>query len=371
MFDKVTDRASTRSSRWGGKDVLALTIGDTDFVIAAPIREAIQDRLDHGVLGYDTVPESLFEGFIERARKLYGWEIQRDWLIMLPNVLQGLNFSCRGLAGEDESVITETPIYYPFLEAPPNSNRAICKLPAIDSGSGWTFDLAGFEKLCARDDTRVFLLCHPQNPLGRVFTQETLAEISAIAARHNVVVCSDEIHADLLFDGARHIPFAATNPEAENNSLTLMAPTKAFSTSGLGGALAIIPNEDIRERFRQVSKGLIPNLNSFSLVAMQAAYEECDEWLSDQVSHLTENRNFLVKALTELGLTCHTPAATYFMWLGFEKTGLNNPFEAMLEAGVELTDGAKFDGAGFLRLNFASPRETLEEAVSRMAAKLA
>ena len=369
-FDTVINRAASRSSRWGGKDVLALTVGDTDFQLAEPIRQALQSRLDHGVVGYDTIPDSLFELFMARVERRYGWTLQREWLQVLPNVVQGLNFCCRGLTGSGQSVITETPIYYPFLDAPINSERERVTLSALDNGSGWTFDVAGYEALCQRPDTRLFLLCHPQNPLGRVFDRDTLAQIAAVSREQGVIVCSDEIHCDLMFDGDTHVPFASLGPDAADNSVTLMSPSKAFSVSGLGGAFAIIPNEEIREQFHASTRGLVPNLNAFSLAAMEAAYAHCEEWLDAQICYLRENRDYLVNSLVPLGIDCYSPAATYFLWLGFARTGLNDPFQSMLEAGVELTDGTKFGGEGYLRLNFASPRETLEKAVQRIAGKL-
>ncbi|MDA0977814.1 MAG: PatB family C-S lyase [Proteobacteria bacterium] len=370
MFDEQIDRAATQSSRWRGKDVLALTVGDTDFRIAEPIRQALEQRLAHGVLGYDSLPDAVYERFIARAGERYGWQVQRSWMTPLPGVVQALNLVCRAVTGPGQSIITETPVYYPFLDAPANAGRERRDLQALDSGRSWDFDLHGLESLCRQPDTRLLLLCHPQNPLGRVFDRELLAAIADICAANDVVICSDEIHCDLLFDGARHVPMASVSKAAADITVTLVAPTKAFSISGLGGSFAIMSNPDLQARFREMSAGIVPGLNIFTQVAMQAAWETCDNWLAEQLIYLQENRDYLVRALGELGIGCYLPGATYFLWLDFRTSGLNDPWQDLVDGGVELSDGARFGQAGFLRLNFASPRSRLEEAVNRIAAKL-
>ena len=369
-FDKLIDRSMTDSSRWRGRGAtLALTIGDADFPIPEPVRQAILTRTEQGVLGYDTLPGALSELISARLQQRYGWRIKREWLVYMPNLVQGLNFACRGLTEPGQTVLSEAPVYYPFLQAPGNSSRQLVTLAAKLNRGRWELDFDALEQAAGRAD--LFLLCNPQNPLGRVLSATELARVAEICMANDLVVCSDEIHCDLIYDDHRHIPFAAISPEVAEQTVTLMSPSKAFALSGLGGAFAIISSQRLREKFQAVSAGLIPNMNSYSQVAMMAAYAECDDWLEQQLDYLTASRDYLVTALAQMqGVRVVKPEATYFLWLDMRETGLNDPFQTLLDAGVELSDGEKFGMKGFLRLNFASPKSRLEEAVSRMSTVL-
>ncbi|MBO6700807.1 MAG: aminotransferase class I/II-fold pyridoxal phosphate-dependent enzyme [Pseudomonadales bacterium] len=363
-FDEVVDRSGSDSSRWGGRgDVLALTIGDSDFQLPPAVEAAIRARMT-GILGYDTVPDRLTAAISERLNRLYRWQVDPDWFCYLPGVIQGLNFSCRALTQDHESVVTEVPVYYPFLDAPLNAGRKRHDLPAIRGTNGWQFDFDGFEKLAADANCRLLMLCHPHNPLGRILDRGSLERIAEICTRHDVLICSDEIHADILFDGDVHVPMGMIAPE---RTVMLTSPSKAFAMSGLGGAFAIIPNIEIREKFESWALGLVPNISVLTLAAMQAAYSECEEWLSTEVAYLKDNRDYLFSRFSKCSkLKVHLPEATYFLWLDFRETGWNDPYQKILDHGVELTEGAKFNGPGYLRLNFASPRSVLVQAADRI-----
>lgn len=367
-FDELIDRTGTASSRWQGKgDTLALTTGDADFRIPAPIVSAIERRLREGVLGYDSVPERLTSLLQSWLGSRYGWSVEADDLVFIPGVVPGLNLACRALVPVSGKVICETPVYYPFLDAPGNAGREIATFAAFKHSARWRFDFDAFERLAEQEDTYLFLLCHPQNPLGRVMTGEELSRVADICAANNVLVCSDEIHCDLTFDHARHIPFATIDSVPASRCVTLMSPSKAFGMSGLGGAFAIITDGELRARFEDAATGVASGINALSIAAMLAAYGECEEYLAQELAYLEANRNFLLDAFGEMpGIEVATPEATYFLWLDFRQTGLNDPFNALLEAGVELSAGQRFGSEGFLRLNFASPRARLEEAVKRI-----
>lgn len=371
-FDEVIDRSNSDSSRWGGRgEVLALTIGDSDFRLPVAVEEAISTRMT-GVHGYDTVPDRLKLAIAERLERLYGWQVQLGWFFFMPGVVQGLNLCCRALTGPHESIVTEVPIYYPFLHAPLNAGRKRLELPVLKNGDSWQFDHDSFEVLASDPDCRLLMLCHPHNPLGRVLSHSDLERIAEICEKHNVLICSDEIHADILFGGARHIPMAAVSEEAAARTVTLSSPSKAFAMSGLGGAFAIIPNAEIRERFRRWAAGLVPNISVLSLAAMHAAYSECEDWLREEVAYLADNRDYLVSRFLKMGrIRVLPPQATYFLWLDFQETGWNDSYQKLLDHGVELSDGSKFAGPGYLRLNFASPRSVLEEAADRIERALA
>ncbi len=366
-FDEFVDRTGSDSSRWGGRgDVLALTIGDSDFRLPPPVEQAIRTRMT-GIHGYDTVPDRLREAISQRLKRLYQWDVQRDWFFFMPGVVQGLNLCCRALTKVHESVVTETPVYYPFLDAPLNAGRKRLELPARHAAGGWQFDHDAFVTLASDPECRLLMLCHPHNPLGRVLSRDDLERIAQTCVEHDVLICSDEIHADILFDSASHIPMGSISEEIAARTIMLSSPSKAFAMSGLGGAFAIIPDTDIREQFRTWAAGLVPNISVLSLSAMHAAYSECEDWLQEEVRYLQANRDYLIERFSHMkGVQCLPPQASYFLWLDFRESGWNDPYEKLLKYNVELSNGVRFGGPGYLRLNFASARSVLEEAADRI-----
>ena len=369
-LDLEIDRTRTYSKRWQGRgDTIALTIGDSDFRLAEPIHQAIQDRLEEGVVGYDAVPDSLIELIVARLQVRYGWQVQPDWLVFLSGVVPGLNIAGRGLIQPGQALVSEVPIYYPFFDLPANTDRVMVELPAIPDSSRWCFDLDRFEDLARDQDIGMLMLCNPQNPLGRVLRRDELQAIAEICLRHNIVVCSDEIHGDLVYPGHEHIPIASLGREIAERSVTLMSPSKAFGISGIGGAFAIIPNPGLRARFESAAAGINMGLTALPIVAMQAAYGECQDWFDEKLGYLQANRDYLCEQLGSIqGLKLVKPEGTYFLWIDFRDSGINDPYAVLCEAGVELSDGDAFGDSGFLRLNFASPRVRLERAVSRVQA---
>lgn len=375
-FEEVIPRVTSHSSRWRGKgDTIALTIGDADFRMPPAIQTILQQRLDHGVLGYDTMPDQVINSFLKRLSSRYHWEVSPDSLVLLPGVVQGLNLACRAFVKPGEAMVTETPVYYPFLEAGANSGRRLIELPALfndTNGDGrWCFNIQRFATLAKDPDTRLLLLCNPQNPLGRVLTEDELLQIGQICLREKLIICADEIHCDLLFDQQRHQPIAAISDQLARITVTLMSPSKAFAMSGLGGAFAIITDPELRQKFESAGAGLIPNINVMALAAMQAAYDDCDDWLQTEVAYLQASRDCLVDGLQSLeNVALTVPQATYFLWLDFRRCGFADPYEAIRQCGVELSDGKIFGGEGFLRMNFASPRARLKQALARLQGKL-
>lgn len=371
-FDEVIDRTGSLSKRWQGRgDRISLTIGDSDFRLPPAIRQTISTRLDEGVIGYDSVPDSLVELVIQRLESRYNWKIEAEWLVFLPGVVPGLNFSCRGFTGEGDSILTESPVYYPFLEAPGYANRSMIELRPVAGDDRWGFDLDGFEHAVTSKKVPLFLFCNPQNPLGRVSTRDELSELAEVCLKNHVLVCSDEIHCDLLFDGRNHVPLASLSKEVSDNTITLMSPSKAFGVSGIGGAFAVISDEAVREKFEQAAGGVNMGMTALPIVTMQAAYGECQDWLDEELEYLAANRALVAETLGQVrGLDFVQPEGTYFYWLDFSTTGLNDPFESMCEAGVELSDGEPFGDRNFLRLNFASPKDRLQKALDRMVSRL-
>ena len=367
-LDLEIDRTRTNSKRWQGRgETIALTIGDSDFRLPGSIYNALSSRLDEGVVGYDAVPESLKDLIIGRLHELYAWQVQPEWLVFLPGVVPGLNIAGRGLTHPDQAIATETPIYYPFFDVPANADRRMLELPAVLGDQRWCFDLERFEDLARMQNIGMLMLCNPQNPLGRVLHREELLAIAELCLSHEIVLCSDEIHCDLIYTGYEHIPIASLGLEISNSTVTLMSPSKAFGISGIGGAFAVIPNPAIRAQFEAAAAGINPGLMALPIAAMQAAYGECLTWLDETVSYLQANRDFLYENLREIrGIDLVNPEGTYFLWIDFSKTGFNDPYTVLCEAGVELSNGDTFGDYSYLRLNFASPRARLEKALSRL-----
>ena len=372
-FDLLIERTTSNSYRWQEypADVLAMTIGDMDFAVPPAVREAIERHMGHGVLGYDRVPARVTDAVVRRLDRLYDWQVDPAWFVYIPGVVPGLNQACRAYVARGGAVLSERPVYYPFLEAPGNMGVNLKTVDALAEGGRWLFDFDGIARLAAEPDTAMLLLCNPQNPLGRVATGEELARLAEICLDNDLVICSDEIHNEVIFKGYRHIPIASLDASVSDRVVTLMSPTKTFGISGLGGAFAIISNAELRARFVEAGKGIVTNVNTFAILAMQAAYSDCDDWLAEMMTYISKNRLMMSDALGNLnGVDFIKPEATYFMWLDFRETGLTDPHAAMLAAGVAFSAGEQFGSQGYLRLNFATPAARLETVLSKVSAVL-
>lgn len=373
-FDKPVDRRKTQSLKWdkyGDKDVLPLWVADTDFEAAPAIISALQERIAHGVFGYSRPSPRLINLIIQRMHEKYGWHIERDWLIFMPGVVPGLNFACRAWCRPQSKVITPTPVYYPFLHAPEYNERAVSHLPMVLENNRWVPD---YEKLEAMaQDADLLLLCNPHNPGGTVFSRDELEQIADIAKRHNLVVCSDEIHCDLLLEPAlKHIPFASLNADAASRSAVLMAPSKTFNIPGLCCSFAIIPDAQLRHRLQLSMRGLMADNNLIGFIAAEAAYAEGESWLQAQLAYLRENRDLVVNTLGSIpGIAIADIEATYLAWIDVSGLGMENPVAEFEAGGVGLSPGAQFGDKRFVRLNFGCRREILLQALERMKTVIA
>jgi cystathionine beta-lyase len=381
-FDAVVARRGSGSIKWEwyDPDVLPLWVADMDFRSPEVIIDALRDRVEHGFFGYDFAGPALREVLVAAMRRFYDWEVAPEDFVFLPSLVTGINAVSRAMAHDGGSVIMQTPVYPPFLTAPANQGlRSITvPLPArlADGVVSYDIDFAAFEA-AIEPDTNLFLLCHPHNPTGVAYRREDLARYGEICLRHNIVICSDEIHCDLLLDDRRHTPLAAVSPEIAAQTITLMAPSKTFNLPGLKSSFAIVQNPTLRARLVKTCEGIVPHVNLFGLAAMQVAYSQCDDWLMALRAYLTANRDLLLTTLRrDLPMLASTvPDATYLAWIDCRAAGIaGNPYQFFLrEARVALNDGATFGpgGEGFVRLNFGCPRSTLLEALARMAAALA
>ena len=368
-FDKLIERRNTDSTKWDkykDRDIIPLWVADMDFRSPPALLDALHKRIEHGVFGYTQAPAELVATVLDMLEREYGWTVQPDWLIWLPGVVTGFNIACR-IAGEDnDAVLTATPVYHPFLAAPENNQRRLIQVPMLRDAS-WHLD---FERLedAVTPDTRMFLLCSPHNPVGRVYTREELLTLAELCDKHDILICSDEIHCQLLLDqDKRHIPTASLDPAIAARTITLMAPSKTFNLAGLLCSFAIISNARLRERFLAAKSGIVPHVGTLNYTAALAAYRDCDDWRRALLDYLSGNRDLVEQAVATMpGVAMTHVEATYLAWINVTATGLDNPVGFFEEAGLGFSDGSVFGGPGFIRFNFGCPRATLSKALARM-----
>jgi cysteine-S-conjugate beta-lyase len=369
-FDTVVDRRNTASLKWDkypGRDILPLWVADMDFKSPPAVLKALHERVAHGVFGYAVTPRALIEITVSMLFEQYGWRVHPEWLVWLPGLVTGLNVTCRAVGNPGDDVMTAIPVYPPFLSAPLHFRRNVVTVPLVCCGGKWGFDFAALEK-AVTPKTRLFMLCNPHNPVGRVFTREELAKIAAICEKHDLIVCADEIHCGMILDMDKvHIPFAGLGKDIQDRTITLMAPSKTFNIAGLGCSFAVISNAEVRRRFVQAMAGIVPRVNVLANTAALAAYQDTSPWLNQLLEYLRGNRDRVFSAISQMkGFSiCHAEA-TYLSWIDARASGLEDPARFFENAGVGLSDGAEFGNPGFLRLNFGCPRATLDEALRRM-----
>lgn len=370
-FDEGIDRRHSDSSKWNkyGDEVLPMWVADMDFRSPPCILEALHKRVDHGIFGYGNRPQDLVDVVVERMSSRYQWQIKPEWIVFLPGIVAGLNLSVRAFTAPDEITIAPTPIYPPFRKSSAFANRSQLNAPLRLENGRWVMDLQALESQLTGKE-KLLMLCNPQNPGGTIYTREELQQHLAFAQRHNMIVCSDEIHCDLLLDpGAKHIPFATLSHDAEQRSITLLSPSKTFNIAGLGASLAIIPDPQLRKQFNTVRDGIVPSVDVLALTAATAAWRDGEPWLQELLPYLRRNRDTLVSAVNNMpGLTMASPPATYLGWVDASTLPVANPTLFFQKAGLGFSPGADFGEAKFVRINFGCTSATLNEAIKRMEA---
>jgi len=369
-FDTPIDRTGTWASRWeryAGSDVIPLWVADTDFRAPPAVLEAFAARVAHGVFGYSTPPEALRTEIVERMQCLYGWTIEPAWIVFLPGVVPGLHLAARYLCTPKQHALVPTPIYQHFKRALQLAPREHDDVPLILDRGHWVFDEAFLAK-AVRPNSRLLFLCNPQNPGGTIFTRAELERLAALAERHDLVICSDEIHADLLMDeGKPHVPIASLAPEVSRRSVTLMSPNKTFNFPAAGVAFAVIEDAALRAAFSRDHHATLHDASVFGYIGALAAYRDGQAWLDAQLAYLRANRD-LVEAMVAAtpGLVMAHTEATYLAWIDASGLGVEDPCAHFLAAGVALSPGAQFGSPAFVRLNFGTQRARLAEALERM-----
>lgn len=373
-FDQIIDRCGTDSVKWCyyPQDALPLWVADMDFRSPDAVIRALHERVEHGVFGYGVELPELREVVMERLERLYRWNVKAEELVFLPGVVPGFNLACQALSSPGDGVLVQTPAYPPILSAPANagcSRDEMRLMPDSDGRHLIDFDL--FEETITRR-TRVFILCNPHNPVGRVFTQRELERMAEICLRHKVVICSDEIHCDFVYPGHHHIPIGSLSAEVADQTITLLAPSKTFNIAGLHFAVAVVPNGELREKLCAARRGVVGEPDILSCTAALAAYRNGQDWLDQLMGYLQANRDFTFDFVQERlpGISMSLPEGTYLAWLDCRDAGIpGNLHEFFLQkAKVAVNDGPDYGngGEGFVRLNFGCPRSTLADALQKM-----
>ena len=384
-FNKITDRHGTNAIKYDlavarGKpaDVVSLWVADMDFPTAPAILEALHKKVNHGIFGYSVPDENFYETVKNWQKTEHDFDIARHWVVTTPGVVFAIACAIKAFTREEEAVIIQTPVYYPFKNMILANNRKLVTSSLFEKDGKWQIDFDDFEKKIVENDVKLFILCSPHNPVGRVWTREELTRLSEICLKHNVIVFADEIHNDFVFEPNKHIVFSTISKEAAWNSVISTSASKTFNLAGLQFSVNFIQNPALKKKFhdeRDKTGYDEPSLMGF--VATQAAYEHGKEWLTALKKHLVENlefvRNFVKENLPKVRLI--EPEGTYLLWLDFSAYGYSDSELDNLivnKAKVWLDRGTMFgcEGEGYQRINIATPRPILEEALKRIEKNL-
>lgn len=392
-FDEEFDREGTGSVKWGfiqggddllhwertdrffGPDrILPLWVADMDFRCPEAVMEALTARAEHGIYGYTNPTDEFYLSVANWMEKRHGWKIDRSWICLTPGVVPALNMLVRTFAAKGDKVLIQPPVYYPFYGAVENNAAQLVINPLLLEDGRYHMDMADLELKCRDPRVKTVILCSPHNPVGRVWSRDELAEFGQICIDNDILIVSDEIHGDLIYPGHVFTPIASVSDTIAQNSVICTAPSKTFNLAGLQTSCIIIPNWDLRMRFQRTlqSNGLF-GINPFGMVALQAAYDQGDEWLEHVLEYIWGNLKFLEQYVAEhiQQVDVIRPEGTYLVWLDCRRLHLNKMElkRLILEtAKVYLDDGFLFgpQGDGFQRINIACPRKVLSEALDRI-----
>lgn len=378
-FDELVDRTNTNSIKYdareqffGNGEVLPLWVADMDFKTPDFIVQALKQRLEHEVLGYTFRGDSYADAIINWLDLRHGWKVEKEWISFSPGVVAGLTLAIDTYSKPGDEVIVQPPVYFPFFDSVKGMSRKMIENPLKLENGRYTFDLEDLKsKISAK--TKMLLLCNPQNPGGMVWTKAELEALATVCLENKVLIVSDEIHADLVFEGHRHIPLPTLSDEIANNCVVCMAGSKTFNIAGLTTSFVVIPNKKLFVRYERTLK--VPHLhmgNIFGSLALETAYREGADWVDQMVDYLQENYRFLEFFLKENlpQVVPMKPEATYLIWLDFSAFQLSDEElnDKLIQAGVGLNRGVQFgkQGSSYMRINIGCPKATLEQALIRM-----
>lgn len=368
-FDKFVNRHNTNSTKWSKYDdsIIPLWIADSDFKSPPCIIRCLIKRIKHGVFGYGITPSNLIESIISRMESLYNWNIQPEWIVLLPGIVSGLNICVRSFTNIGDLTIFPKPIYPPFFQASNIIKRDYIQVPLVIKKNRWLMDINSIHNKMSGKE-KLLMLCNPQNPGGTVYRRKELEEQLSFANKYDLIVCSDEVHCDLILEpGLQHVPFASLGEEALQRTITLISPSKTFNIAGLGVSFGIIANKDLRKAFKKTQQGIVPAVNVLAMEAAISAFNEGNEWLKEQINYLRNNRNLLLSYInSNKYLTMIPPEGTYLGWIDVRKLNLVNPAKFFEKYGLGFSPGIEFGNNDFLRFNFACNHNLLRIAIKRM-----
>ena len=386
FFDQVQDRRNTGAVKYDFSrfetvhpDLVPMWIADMDFRVAPEIVEALAAEVQRGIFGYNDKDDDFDQAVISWYRKRLNWTIDPEWLVKSPSVIFSITASIRALTEPGDTVLICQPVYFPFVQMIERTERRLAVSEMQLVNGKYEMDFADFERKIVECKVKLFILCSPHNPVGRVWTKEELAEMGRICLKHNVYIISDEIHADIVFDGYQHTPFLSVSDEFAAYTITCISPTKTFNLAGLQVANAVIPNADIREKVRKTGLAAgYGDLNNMAMVAAKTAYRFGEPWFDMFLTYMAENVTILREALAAMDgkISLINPEGTYLMWLdcrnmGFSDDQLDRFF--LEKAGIWLHRGTTFGtgGSGFVRMNLACPQAVLHKVLERLRQQIA
>ncbi|WP_053218791.1 MalY/PatB family protein [Virgibacillus senegalensis] len=382
-FDQVPERTGTRSVKWdllksiyGSEEVLPMWVADMDIAVPEAIKKALVDRAEHGIFGYTVTDKAISQSVTGWLKKRHGWDIKPSWLLYSPGVITSLHMAVQVLTEKNDKIMIQTPVYPPFYDLVQLHDRELVKSPLKLQDNRYEIDFAAFES-ALKQGVKAFILCNPHNPVGRVWTEEELRKIGELCLKHDVLIFSDEIHADLVYPNHRHIPIASLSDEINQITITCMSPTKSFNLAGLQVSYLITPDNQKRKKIDEFfhMQG-IKMINTMGITALEAAYNEGEEWLEQLLHLLDGNRKLVEKAFQDRDEITVIPAeGTYLIWLDCRSLNMSqDELKTFMqeEAKVGLNDGSSFgkEGEGFMRINIACPRVTVEEGLNRILTAL-
>jgi cysteine-S-conjugate beta-lyase len=379
-FSKVVDRSNSASVKWdatetvfGTADVLPMWVADMDFQPPAAVIEAVKSKVDHGIFGYTFVPFSVTEAVQEWVKKRHGWEITKSSVVYSEGVVPSISTAVRAFTNKGDKVLVHSPVYTPFFNMVKNNERTLVTSRLLYQDKRYEIDFEDFEAKL-KEGVKLFILCNPHNPGGRVWTKDDLTRIGDLCVKHGCLIVSDEIHSDLVFEPNVHTPVASIKDEFKDITATFIAPSKTFNLAGFQASAAVIPNKELKEKFKNVQQqqGFF-TLNTFAVTGMEAAYRGGEEWLEQLLSYLSENMEIAIKYIEE-NLPALKPMkaeATYLLWIDCSGLGLSDEElrDQLLHKGkLALEPGTKYGegGEGFVRMNLACPRDTLHDGLERL-----
>jgi len=367
-FDEIVDRTQTPCEKWDkykNQDIIPAWVADMDFKSPPCVIDALQKRVAEGVFGYTGIDDETYDAIIAFLKRHYNWEIKKEWILFTHGVVSSMNVAC--MAVEGQSVMTTTPIYPHFIKAPKHAGKEVLAIAMKEENNRWVLDFETMERAIT-PTCKLFMLCNPYNPAGTVFTCKELERLGTFCLKHDLTICSDEIHADLLLNSeAKHIPFATLSEALAQKSITLMAPSKTFNIAGLQASFAVIPNAELRKRFQKTMGSMVGGINLLGITALKAAYLEGDAWLAELRVYLAENLKMVQEFVARNPkLKLLGQEATFLAWIDASALHVKSPYAFFVQHGVGLSDGEPFGDKNFVRLNFGTPKSVLEEILKRM-----